>query len=274
MTHMLEVIKNTIELVKQSYFIFWGTTSNAALFYVALLYIFLCLQKKETVDKKLDMAILWLMVAVAFITVCPFSAWFIVKYCVESTVYRRMFWMLQVSLLIGYAGTKLIFQEEFKSRKWINGIVVAVIIGVCGINMYAYGAFLKAENPYKLWNGIPEVCEAIESDAKANGIEEIRVIGGADEFAVQARQYSGAIHMPYGRNGVRGQKLGKKATKIYEALHNVNGVDVKTLASQAKKGNYQYLVYYAQENVLDTFAEGGYEWLMQVEGYYIFKLRF
>ena len=102
MTHLLEILKNTIELVKQSYFTFWGVTANAALFYMALLYLFHIL-KKETIDKKQDKSILWLVAVITFVIVCPLSAWFIMKYCVESTVYRRMFWMLTVSILIGYA---------------------------------------------------------------------------------------------------------------------------------------------------------------------------
>ena len=271
MAHLLEILKNTIELVKQSYFTYWGVATNAALFYVALLYIFHVI-KGETFDKKQDKAILWLVAVASFVIVCPLSAWFIMKYCVESAVYRRMFWMLPVSLLIGYAGTKFLFQEQTKGRKWMIGLAMGAIIAGCGVNMYANGAFQKAENPYKLWKGIPEVCDAILEDAKENGMDEVRVIGGADEFAIQARQYSAKIHMPYGRNGVRGEKIGKRATYIYEALHNEEGLDAKKLVKWAKKGNYQYLVYYNREEFIPILEAVGYKWLTEIDGYYIFKL--
>lgn len=269
MERIISVVTGTLSLVKDAYYMYWGTAACAGLFLVAMLCIFLW-TKKEDDENRQNKAIFWLVVVIGIVIFCPASAWFIMKYCVESGVYRRMFWVIPIPLLVGYVGAKAVSMEKNKFRKWFVGIFVSGIIVMCGTSLYTNGNFQRVDNPYKFWNGIVEVCDAIEADAEATQLEEIRAIG-IDEFAVQARQYSAAIHMPYGRDGVRGAKLGKLARKIYTALHGTS-VNAQALAFYAKQGSYQYLVYYAQEDMIPVFEEAGYEWLTQAQGYYIFKL--
>ena len=270
MAQILEILKYTGDAIRESYYTYWDAAVNPAFFYLSLLYIFY-LFRKESFNKQQDKGILLLVAAVAFIIFCPVSAWIIMEYCIESDVYRRLLWMIPIPLLIGYAGTRFVFQEEKKAARWSLGIAITVILMVCGISLYTPQNFQKASNPYKLWDGIPQVCDVILADANPKEGEKIGVIGGVDSFIVQARQYSGVFRMPYGREAIRGFDTGENAGRIYDILFGGN-FSPNELAYCAKRGNYPYLVYQANQEMVSAFQEIGYELLKEVAGYHIYKL--
>lgn len=269
MEHILAVISNTMQSVKDSYYTYCGVSANLTLVYLAAFYLFCSLRKKADREKQ-DKFLLWLGAVTAAVIVCPVSAWFIMKYCIESSVYRRMFWMIPVPLLVGYVGARIITGENTKWRKVFTGVLLAGIIVVTGTSLYTSENFAKASNPYKLLPGVVSVCDTIEADAAEQGIEDPGVIV-TDDLATQIRQYDAGIRMPYGRDILRGERVTRLATRIYEAL-NGEQLNAEALAFNAKKGNYQYLVTWADETLVLSLTGAGYELIGDMDGYFVYRL--
>ena len=261
MEHILTVIGGTMQSVRDAYYTYCGVSTNLTLLYLALFYL-LCSLRQKTDSEKQDRFFLWLTALLTVVIIFPVTAWIIMKYCVESAVYRRMFWMIPVPLLVGYVGAKVVSGENTRWRKIFVGALLTIIIAATGVSLYTPEKFTKAGNAYKLYPWIPEVCDAIEADAAENGIDDIGAIT-IDDFAVQLRQYDAAIRMPYGRNAFRGETLSKLGTKIYQAMHK-ESMDVRTISFYAKQGNYQYLVCRTDKSMLQDFYDVGYELAAEV----------
>lgn len=270
MAHLFETLRITMQQVKNSYDTFCGTGANLAIAFLALFFLFCSLRNRHKSARQ-DVFLLWLCAAAAGVIVCPVSAWFIMKYCIESTVYRRMFWMIPFPLLVGYAGARIVTGEQAKKRKFFTGVFLSAIIAVTGVNLYHSGNFTEAENLCKLLPGVISVSDAIEKDASERETEDVGAIV-TDELAIQLRQYDASIRMPYGRDAVRGNSVKKQAAKIYRALHQETP-DAQSLAFYAKHSDYGYLAYWADEALLPSFLSAGYELAADADGYFVYRLR-
>lgn len=270
MEHILSVISNTMQLVKSAYDTYCGASVNLAIVYLAFFCLFFSLRKK-TEKSRQDKFLLWLSVVLAGVIVCPVSAWFIMKYCVASNVYRRMFWMIPAPLLIGYVGAGIVAGENKKWRKFFTGALLTGIIVVTGANLYTSQNFTKASNPYKLMPGVISVCDVIQADAASQGIEDVGVFA-TNDLVIQIRQYDASIRMPYGRDMINGEAgVTRLAKRVYQAL-NGEQLNAQALAFDAKKGNYQYLVTWSDETLVSPLAEAGYELIEDVGGYFVYRL--
>lgn len=270
MGHILSEMSNTMQLVKGAYYTYCGASVNLVLVYLAFFSLFFSLGKNTDKGKQ-DKFLLWLSIVLAAVTVFPVSAWIIMKYCVESSVYRRMFWMIPIPLLVGYAGARLVAGENAKWRKFFTGALLAVIIIVTGANLYTPQNFTKASNPYKLMSGVISVCDIIQADAAEQGIEDVGMIA-TDDLIIQIRQYDASIRMPYGRDMLNGETgIAKRSRRIYQEL-NGEQLNAQALAFDAKKGDYQYLVTWSDETHIQPLSEAGYEWIGETDHYFIYRL--
>ncbi len=270
MEHVLSVMGNTMESVKSAYYTYCGVSVNLTLVYLALLSLFLSYGKNKDKGKQ-DTFLLWLCVVLVAVTVFPVSAWIIMEYCVESSVYRRMFWMIPVPVLVGYAGAKLVAGESVKWRKFFTGALLAVIMIVTGAKLYTPQNFVKASNPYKLMPGVVSVCDIIQADAAVQGIEDVGVVA-TDDLILQIRQYDASLRMPYGRDILNGEKgISKLSRRIYQEL-NGEQLNAQALAFDAKKGEYQYLVTWSDETHIQPLFEAGYEKIGEAAHYFIYRL--
>lgn len=269
MEHYLTILKDTVTSVKYAYDMYAGVSINLLPFYLALFYLFCSLRRKADGNRQ-DRAILCLVGLVAFVIVFPLTAWFIMKYCVQPHAYRRLFWMIPVPLIVGYVGARIVGGENTKLRKWLVGGLLAVILIATGSGLYNNANFAKAGNLYKIPDSVIAVGEALKEDAEEQGTEEIRVVTNGD-MAIYLRQYDAGIAQAFGREQMEGRSEGKLATQIYGALSGT-AVNTQALAFYAKKGNYQYLVTGADESLISSFLEAGYELTADVGGYYIYRL--
>ncbi len=270
MEHILSVISETMQLVKSAYYTYCGVSVNLTLVYLAFFHLFFSLGK-NTDKRKQDKFLLWLGVVLVAVIVFPVSAWVIMKYCVESGVYRRMFWMIPVPLLVGYVGARIVAGESTKWRKFFTGALLTGIIVVTGVRLYTPQNFTKASNPYKLMPGVISVCDVIQADAAAQGIEDVGVFA-TNDLIIQIRQYDASIRMPYGRDMLNGEAgVTRLAKRVYQAL-NGEQLNAQALAFDAKKGNYQYLVTWSDEALVSPLSDAGYELIGDVGGYFVYRL--
>lgn len=258
---MKEILIN----IMNSYKMFFGMGIYQTLFIISIVYLVVKEKKKD-----IKQFFLGLLVIFAIIYICPVSAYVIMYYCIGVNVYWRMLWILPVTVMIAYMITKEIASIEIKWKRVLSilGVVLAFVLG--GSSIYSIN-FSERTNGYKLYAEVIEICDAIETDAKEKSIQDKGLIA-VNELVSQIRQYDASIRMPYGRNALKGEKLGKLPRKIYYSIYG-DKLNAEALAFYAKQGEYQYLAYYAQEDIISVFENAGYEWLKQVGGYYIFRLK-
>lgn len=269
MEHLLMTLKDTMQAVRESYYVYCTSSLYLGIPFLSLLYLF-CSLRKKTEHSYRDRMILWLVALIVLVIVFPITAWFIMKYCVESYVYRRLFWMLPLPLIVAYVAARVVSEEKSKLRKVGIAAALVAIVVILYPSLYTSQNFAKASEPYKIGTATVAVCDALQEEAEKQGVEQIRVIV-PNELTLRIRQYDASIVMPYGREAIKGESRDRLAIKIYNMV-NAEQIDAQTLAFYAKRGNYPYLAYWSDENVMRELLEAGYELVAEAGDYFIYRL--
>lgn len=253
---MLEIIKTAI----QQYYEFNGTGLHIALFLFSILYLIVAKDEKD--NRKLFVGY---TVVFAAIYLCPITAKIIMKYCIGELVYWRMFWLLPMIIVLAYVLAK--WQGKAETRIQSIGFLAAAVavIAITGSFVYSANNFSKAENANKLPPATIHICDIIQKDA---GKEEVKVLV-PNELLCSIRQYNANIKMPYGRNALKGQKLGVNQQQMYDMM--TNGVsNWDDLAYVLKDSQCNYFVYLSGLGTEELVANG-YEKIAETDGYSIYR---
>lgn len=200
---------------------------------------------------------------------CPLTAKIIMDYCIGAGVYWRMFWILPISVVVAYAfAASLRETARWKRAALITGM--ALVIMVTGSAVYTSENFTEAQNIYKLPQEVLDVCQIINEDAHENDIDEKKVIV-VNELLSYIRQYDGSIQMPYGRDALKGERLANKNSKKIFKLMCESQIDWQSLAKSAKKGAYNYLIYYRDETVEKELQDLGYKRIGEGGAYFVYR---
>lgn len=247
-----------LSLVKSVYQSFSGTGMYFSLFYIALLYI--CLKKEE---KETKYIFVYPSLFLLFIIFNPVTAQIIGGHLVGWDVYWRVFWTLPLIAVIAYGGTQVVRIQEGKRKQILTQIAIALIIILCGKFALNTELFSYPENLYKIPNEVIEVADIILEDG-----EEPRV---AAPLSVSGylREYTGEIIQAYGRNAAR-NAASKGTLAIYEQLSS-EAPDLEFLVKKVRKGKYKYLVVSSRWQYDKEFAEYQYEKLGCTNSYVIYK---
>lgn len=160
----------------------------------------------------------------------------------------RLYWLLPVFPVIAY-GLSLLSQKA--EKKWRAGSLVtaALAIGLVlvGEPMVTGDNFVRAENLYKLPDGVIEIVDMINADALSRSGGEGSVDGDAMpadrksvmplELSTYARQYDGSLLMLYGRYPTQNNR----EIEAYN-LMGQQQVPVDRVAELAREENCRYLV--------------------------------
>ena len=124
------MFSENIEIIKQSFLEYKGSGMYLALYFIAILYIFL----KET-DKNIKTFLGYFSIVTIFIILNP-----IFNKCIDTfinvNVYWRMFWLLPVGITIAYAAVKLIQDRKENKEKVIVFFSICLIIMASGKLVY------------------------------------------------------------------------------------------------------------------------------------------
>lgn len=211
-------------------------------------------------------------------TVFAFSAWYLplvlVNPLIGSLLERmnmlperivRIYWLLPVFFAIAYGGALLVQRAERKSGM---GILAAVIVAMglifAGKPIVAGENFVKAENIYKLPDGVIQIVDMINDDAKNGGGE--RKAAMPLSLSTYARQYDGTLPMLYGRYPEE-----DKATEVYEMMQ-WQSVPVERVRETAKGEGCRYLVLDAQKEWMDMPGEDLLEFVGSYGNYCLYRL--
>lgn len=261
---MLEFMKGIVQTAVAHFWGFNGTGMHFALFFAAVLYLAAVREKGE---EKPGRFIVGYSIVFTILYLCPVTAYIIMEYCIGELVYWRMFWLLPIIITIAYVFVKWLFQTKGKGQFALFLILAVAVIGITGAPVYTQENFYPAENEYKIPQNAIDICEFINQDRGENGgVAKVTV---PNELLCYIRQYDASIKMPYGRNALTGEKLGKRRTQIYEMMTSGN-IDWEQMIRLLKKEGSNYFVYPAGIGS-DELERGGYTSLGDVNGYSIYR---
>lgn len=234
------MLKENIQIIKNTFLEYQGNGMYLALFFIAMLYIYL---KEE--NKKKRCLFLYFPISVLIVTLNPIFNKVVGKIFTAS-VYWRMYWLLPIGITLGYAIIKFIEEQKEKMQKIIVTISLITIILVSGKSVYSGGNFEKVGNLYKLPDDAVLVAQLIEIDNT-----EYKKAVVPENLTPYIRQITSKVELAYMRN-----PEGYGNDPLIQALHSGN---VKYIAEYAKNTNSNYVVYNKAVVLTEPMENYGFE---------------
>lgn len=250
-----EVVQN-IFLIYRNYI---GTGMMAALFILSVFYL---LFEEKEISKKLILVVLPLTITALF--ACPLFAWIIYQY-LDEEVYYRFLWLLPVSVVIAYAGVKVLLRVSGVKRI-VTLLGLCSMIMVCGDYIYDSPYFTVAENPYHVPDAVVKICDEIK-------VEGQRVCAVFPLEMIQyVRQYAYGVYMPYGREMiVERWNFHHELYDVYEKGAPDGVVQAEILADKVRENSVQYIIWNDERHMDGNLEDWGFVLENQIEGYSIYK---
>lgn len=112
----------------------------------------------------------------------------------DEGTYYRILWLLPMTVVIAYAGCKILGHHVK-----IGVLLICLVLVISGGYAYAKGPYMKrAENIYHLPQETVDICEMIRP---AEGEERVWALFPAEQVQF-VRQYTTTIQMPFGRDNL------------------------------------------------------------------------
>lgn len=255
MTEIIEIVRNTL----------WQYTGTYWFFLVFLVCAGYLLSISGN-NRRIRFLVHY-MIVLSIIYVCPVTAKIIMEYCIGKNVYWRMFWLLPMGLVFSLSMT-------FELRKIQNKVIhlcalvsLILLLIVCGDYMYSSELFFDSPNSYKLPEDVFPVCDMIEGHAQDDEIMAVF----PDEFIPYIRQYTGKIHLPYGRQSLSGQIAfpSSDAEELYTIM-NQQSRSEKELSELAIRNNCQYIILGKDDTRNHTMSDGIFQAIGDSGNYIIY----
>lgn len=248
---MLEECINTI---KSSYEQFIGGGMYFALFLISMLYI--CIKEKDR-NKKILFVYFPILVFIV-ITNPIFNLVSSVVFTVNT--YSRLFWLLPLGIVIGYAGVLAVGEGKQEIEKVGICISLFVIIALSGKFYFdKNGTFVEFGNLYKLPDESVLIAQLIGTDEEEN--KKALVPG---ELTPYIRQIDASIELLYGREPDTAYWNNPLATE----LDNGN---VEYIAKVLEEKGCQYVVFKRATVMREPIQNYGFEMINETENYVIYK---
>lgn len=212
-------------------------------------------------DKKIRMV---LLDASAVITVLFFLPFFktIMNLLGEGETYYRILWLLPMTVVIAYAGVRLI------GRHHRTGFAaLALLLVLTGQYVYKSQFITRAQNRYHIPNAVIAICNEI---MPAEDEERIWAVF-PEELIYYVRQYSSEIQMPYGREMIEPAWVWNWDTHPIYRIMRENPIDVDALAPLLTEYYCQYLVLNRSIPAEGDFSKNGLTKIAEIEAYAVYR---
>jgi len=225
------------------------------LFLAALIYL-LATEK----DRKIRIVLLdtSLVIAVLFF----FPLFKKVMDILDEGTYYRILWLLPMTVVIAYAGVKLIGRHNR-----IGFAALALVLILTGQCVYQNINISRAQNRFHIPNAVIALCNEM---MPAEDEERVWAVF-PDELIHFVRQYSSEIQMPYGREMLEaGWEWNWDTHPIYRVMREAP-IDLEELVPLLTEYNVQYLVLNRSVPVEGDLQECGLIKLTAIEGYELYR---
>jgi len=230
---------NTIvEIFKQ----YNGTGYYCILFIIALIYLWFVEE-----DKMIKAVLVYTPTVIQVLFFIPY--FYMLYNRLDEGTYYRILWIMPMSVVIAYAGCKLIGVHTK-----IGLALLAAILVLGGTYVYNSPFMSEAENGYHLPQEAVEICEMIRPEA---GKERVWAVFPTD-LVHFVRQYTTTIQMPYGRYSLVSSWI-HEDNEMYE-LYAKPVTDVEELSECATRYYCNYVIL-EKERILEGGRPEDYEML-------------
>ena len=258
-------MQNYVEKINLIYDLY-SNNGAEVVFYLMVFIVMLCI----TQNQKMRNYILYpILVELLFIFNPVSIAVFVNTGILAETRYVRLFWMVQVSVVIGGAACECIHRIE-KKRDRERLVLIGLLIGtlmLMGKYIFTDSNFQPATNLYKLPEGVIEVTDAIKEDCESEGkdLSKIRIAVPVS-LAPYIRQYDGNIKMLYGRNIEN-----NLVSATVQSLQQEELLNIQKISLYAKEGFCDYIVLEEYKSLSENPEKYSYKLVDIVKGYRIYR---
>lgn len=245
------MLKENIEIVKNTFIEYKGEGMYFALFLIGILYFLL----KEK-NKKVKLLFVLYPIIMMIITINPIFHKLIGNFF-ENT-YWRVYWLIPLIIEIAYFSVRFIKEQEGKNRI-IASVGIVVIIIFSGRLIYNKDNFTKTGNLYKLPDESVLVAQLIGADEA-----EYKKAIVPETLVAHIRQIDASIELLYKRepDGVY--------FKI-PAWTESNSGNVKGITAIAKEKKCNYVVFKKAVVLNGKMEDYGFEKINETPNYAIYK---
>ncbi len=232
-----------------------GSGFYPLLFLAALLYL-LVTEK----DRKIRIVLLESSLVITVLFFLPLFK--TVMDILDEGTYYRILWLLPMTIVIAYAGVKLIGRHNR-----VGFAALALILILTGQYVYKSELVTKAQNRYHIPNVVIAICNEIMPQEDEERIWAVF----PDELIQYVRQYSSEIQMPYGREMLVPEWGWNWDTHpIYEVMREPP-VDMEALVPLLTEYHCQYLILNRAVAVEGNPEEQGLVRIAQIEAYDVYR---
>lgn len=240
-------------IVKDSFLQFRGSGMYMALFFIAMLYIYL---KEE--NKKIKCGLVYYPILVLVITLNPLFQK-LVGSVFNIHTYWRVFWLLPLGITISYAAVKFLSHMQSKKERIVVFISFVVIIIMSGKFIYTKQNYTKLGNAYKLPDESVLVAQLIGIDD-----EDYKKAIVPETLVAHIRQIDSSIMLAYAR-----EPEGYTRNSL---VQNINSGNVVGVVGVAAEKNCNYVVYNKATVLVGKMEDYGFEKINETQNYAIYKL--
>lgn len=246
------MFEKNIEIIKNTFLEYKGSGMYLALFFIAMIYIYL-----NEKDKKMKCLFLYFPIAVLIVTLNPIFNKIVGSIFTES-VYWRVFWLLPIGITLSYCIIKFVLEQKEKVQKIVVAISLIVITIVSGKFVYTKDNFQKVGNLYKLPDDAVWVAQLIGVDDC-----EYKKAIVPDTIAPYIRQIDATINLAYKREPA--------GYENHELVKELAAGNVKFIANYARENDCNYVVYNKGVVLQDKMENYGFEKINETTFYAIYK---
>lgn len=230
-----------------------GTGYYTILFVLSLIYLGYAEE-----DKRVRTILVYIPATMLFLFFLP--VFYMLYNELDNGTYYRILWLMPMSVVIAYAGCKLIGHHVK-----IGVFVVAIVLIISGTYVYKSQYISKAENLYHLPQETIEICDMIKP---AEGEERVWALFPAEQVHF-VRQYTTTIQMPYGRESIE-TSWGFGKHPLYELLQK-EYIPVDELSELSIENYCNYIILLKQMKVDGDLEEYGIELIGETENYLVYR---
>lgn len=247
------MFEENIEVIKNTFCEFKGSGMYIALFFVAILYIYL----KED-NKKIKSFLVYFPIIILLVTLNPIFNKIVGKIFTAS-VYWRVYWMLPLGVVIAYAAVRFINSENEKSKKVIATIGIIITIMISGKLIYNKENYIQVSNLYKVPDEVLEVVEVIRQ-----GKEEKKKALTSEQLVAYIRQVDASIELAYRR-----EPTGYLDNEFVRIMHSGISEDIVNMAFE---NDCNYIVLDRGLVINVELHYFGFERIAETENFIIYRV--
>jgi len=230
-----------------------GSGYYCILFVISLIYL-----KFVEEDRKIKALLVYTPAVIQALFFVPF--FYVVYNKLDDGTYYRILWLLPMTVVIAYAGCKLIGVHTK-----VGLVILSFVLVLSGTFVYRNSNITKAENAYHLPQECIDICDMIMPE---EGKERVWAAFPID-LVHFVRQYTTRIQMPYGRDMLFGE-WNVVLNPMFEE-YNKPVMDAESLKETAVECGCNYVIIRKDQVMTGNLADDDFVKIGETLNYDVYR---